>query len=64
MNGVIDYLPNPTEIDNLAYERFSEDGKFQEREFVMENDAKKQFISFAFKLEENKYGQLTFCRAY
>ncbi len=35
-----------------------------EEEFNLEVDNKKPLVAFAFKLDENKFGQLTFVRVY
>ena len=47
MDGVIDYLPKPTEIKNHAY-NVEDEGKKTE----MTIDNKKPFVGLAFKLEE------------
>ena len=36
----------------------------EKKEILLEVDNKKQLIAFAFKLDENKFGQLTFIRVY
>ena len=59
LDGVKDYLPNPLEKTTVAY-----DQKNNEEKIILTNDASKPFIGLAFKLEENKYGQLTYMRAY
>lgn len=64
LDGVIDYLPNPAEVSNFAYYRFQEKGESKEEQIQLKCDSKEQFVSLAFKLEENQFGQLTFCRAY
>lgn len=61
LNGVIDYLPNPTEVKNFAYDiKGSED----DEKIEMEINNKKPFVGLAFKLEETQYGQLTWIRVY
>jgi elongation factor G len=51
MDGVIDYLPKPTEIANHAY-NVDKDGE----KTPMIIDHKKPFVGLAFKLEETKFG--------
>lgn len=51
MDGVIDYLPKPTEIVNHAYNVDKEGAKTP-----MIIDNKKPFVGLAFKLEETKFG--------
>ena len=59
LDAVRDYLPNPLEKTTSAF-----DQKNNEEKITLTNDASKPFIGLAFKLEENKYGQLTYMRAY
>ena len=59
MDGVIDYLPRPTEVENFAY-NIDKDGEKTE----LEINHKKPFIGLAFKLEETKFGQVTYVRIY
>ena len=51
MDGVIDYLPKPTEIANHAY-NVDKDG--EKTSMIIDN--KKPFVGLAFKLEETKFG--------
>lgn len=51
MDGVIDYLPRPTEVANHAYD-VTKDGE----KTLMEINSKKPFVGLAFKLEETKFG--------
>jgi elongation factor G len=59
MDGVIDYLPRPTEVANHAYDA-NKDGEM----VPMEINSKKPFVGLAFKLEETKFGQVTYVRIY
>ncbi len=38
--------------------------KRNEEKITLNNDPKKPFVGLAFKLEENKFGQITYMRAY
>lgn len=59
LDAVGDFLPSPLEKTTCAF-----DQKSNEEKITLTNDATKAFIGLAFKLEENKYGQLTYMRAY
>ena len=59
LDGVVDYLPAPSEVQNVAL-----DLKNEEAPVVLSNDASKPLVSLAFKLEEGKFGQLTYLRVY
>jgi len=60
LDGVTEYLPGPKEREYHGY--LPKDG---EEEIVkLETDPKKPFVGLAFKLEENKFGQLTYVRVY
>ena len=49
LDGVVSYLPNPTEVENFAYDpKKSED----DEKVPMEINNKKPFVGLAFKLEE------------
>jgi len=61
LDAVINYLPNPTEIDNEARE-VSNDG--EEKLFTMSHSEDEPVIAHAFKLEDGLYGQLTYIRMY
>jgi elongation factor G len=59
LNAVCNYLPSPLEKNTFAF-----DQKKNEEKIELTNDISKPFVGLAFKLEENKYGQLTYVRAY
>jgi len=59
LDAVINYLPNPTDIQNEAI-----DLKHEGQTFPVKVDPKEALISLAFKLEVSPYGQLTYVRIY
>jgi elongation factor G len=59
LNGVTMYLPDPTEVQNVAL-----DQNKQEEKIILSADPKKPFVGLAFKLEDGRYGQLTYMRIY
>jgi elongation factor G len=59
LNGVCDYLPAPDEVENVAH-----DQDMAEKEVQVLADPKLPFVGLAFKLEEGRYGQLTYLRVY
>ncbi|KAM3128086.1 hypothetical protein pb186bvf_019787 [Paramecium bursaria] len=61
MDGVIDFLPAPYEKSNYGFQYNSEK---KEEKVTFQIDSKLPFVGYAFKLEENKFGQLTFVRVY
>ncbi|EEB12037.1 translation elongation factor G, putative [Pediculus humanus corporis] len=64
LDGVIQYLPNPGEVENKA---FKDEAEGKEKEKIIlnpERSDKHSFIGLAFKLELSKYGQLTYIRCY
>ena len=66
LNAVLDFLPNPTEVENKAFEkkRNPVTNTYDEEEVLLTSKPEDQFVCLAFKLDENRFGQLTFCRAY
>jgi elongation factor G len=59
LDAAIRYLPNPTEVENIAY-----DLDDQEKEVVLNANPEAEPVALAFKLEEGAYGQLTYIRVY
>ena len=59
LDGVIDYLPNPTEVQNIALDLDN-----NEKEVVLESKEDAKPVILAFKLEDGQFGQLTYIRIY
>jgi elongation factor G len=59
LDAVVRYLPNPTEVENVAY-----DLDRREEEIVLSPEPEADPVALAFKLEEGSYGQLTHIRVY
>ena len=65
LDAVIDYLPNPAEVNCIGYlSRKNENQETVEEEIRLTNNIDDKFVALAFKLDENRFGQLTFCRSY
>ena len=59
LDGVVDYLPSPPEVTNMGLDLDAD-----ETEIEVLPDPEKPFVGLAFKLEEGRYGQLTYLRVY
>jgi len=59
LDGVMYYLPNPKEVVNEAHDQNN-----NEEKVILESDPTKPFVGLAFKLQQDKYGQLTYFRIY
>jgi len=59
LDGVVDYLPNPTERKDFAFNLDQNEEKVE-----LETTNNKPLVSLAFKLEDGRYGQLTYMRVY
>lgn len=62
LDAVLNYLPNPTEVENYAYIK----NDLSEEKILLdpEKNSGKNFVGLAFKLEAGKFGQLTYFRCY
>jgi elongation factor G len=60
LDAVTNYLPNPAEVTNEALEVTKE----EEKKIVLKSVPDAPFVSLAFKLEEGRFGQLTYIRIY
>ncbi|MFT3914647.1 MAG: elongation factor G [Anaeromyxobacteraceae bacterium] len=59
LDGVVDYLPDPTEVVNEGLDLTKDEEKV-----VLKIDVAKPTVALAFKLEDGRYGQLTYLRIY
>ncbi len=59
LDGVIDYLPNPAEVENIALDQKNNEAKVE-----LSTEPDKPLVALAFKLEDGRYGQLTYMRIY
>lgn len=59
LNGVIDFLPCPIEVSNYAL-----DQKKKEEKVSLSGSPDGPLVALAFKLEEGRFGQLTYLRIY
>lgn len=59
LDGVTKFLPNPTEVKNIAL-----DLDKNEEQIVLTCDENAPTVALGFKLEDGKYGQLTYVRIY
>lgn len=59
LDAVINYLPAPADIENIAL-----DLNKNEEEVILKSSESEPLVCLAFKLEDGRYGQLTYLRTY
>ncbi|EAW78677.1 elongation factor G, mitochondrial isoform 2 [Homo sapiens] len=65
LDAVLEYLPNPSEVQNYAILNKEDDSK--EKTKILMNSSRDNshpFVGLAFKLEVGRFGQLTYVRSY
>ena len=66
LDAVTEFLPCPTDIDNVALqvEKGVDASSKGEEQVPVVSDSSKPLVALAFKLEESRFGQLTYMRVY
>jgi len=59
LDGVCNFLPSPLDVKNYALDRDKNEEKVE-----LSSDPTKPAVALAFKLEDGRYGQLTYMRVY
>jgi elongation factor G len=59
LDAVTRYLPSPTDVENTAVDLSND-----EAPITLSSDPNKPLVALAFKLEDGRYGQLTYLRVY
>ena len=59
LDGIVDYLPSPYDITNIGLDQDKD-----EEEIEVLTDSDKNLVALAFKLEDGRFGQLTYMRIY
>ncbi|XP_043115450.1 elongation factor G, mitochondrial [Puntigrus tetrazona] len=64
LDAVLEYLPNPTEVQNYAIPNDQESSDGSKILMDPTRDDSHPFVGLAFKLEAGRFGQLTYMRVY
>lgn len=59
LDGIVQYLPSPEEIENFCLDLDNE-----EKKIIMSPEPDAPLVFLAFKLDDTRYGQLTYIRIY
>ncbi len=59
LDGVDEYLPSPNQVENEGL-----DQKNDEQKIILQSENDKPLVALAFKLEDGRFGQLTYMRIY
>lgn len=62
LDGVLKYLPSPLEKPNYGF--LANKDKKEEEMVELPTSDKLPFVGYVFKLEESRFGQLTYIRVY
>lgn len=57
LDGVVDYLPDPRQVQNYALDK-------ENNMHLLDSNSTEPLVALAFKLEEGRFGQLTYVRVY
>lgn len=64
LDAVLDYLPNPSEVQNYAILNDEDVSETSKIEMNNTRDSTHPYVGLAFKLEAGRFGQLTYIRVY
>ncbi len=59
LDAIVNYLPSPLQIENTALDLTNDEAQID-----LATDPEKPLVALAFKLDEGRYGQLTYLRIY